>query len=68
MAGLLAARGAVVEKIPRGATGAGDPCYLAFQAAVAEKGWLPFACAGNDNWSNIEGGSTLGWEARAADG
>ncbi len=62
VAGLLAARGAVVEKIPRGATGAGDPCYLAFQAAVAEKGWLPFACAGNDNWSNIEGGSTLGWE------
>jgi threonine synthase len=62
VAGLLAARGAVVEKIPRSATGAGDPCYLAFQAAVTEKGWLPFACAGNDNWSNIEGGSTLGWE------
>jgi threonine synthase len=62
VAGLLAARGAVVEKIPRGGTGAGDPCYLAFQAAVAEKAWLPFACAGNDNWSNIEGGSTLGWE------
>ncbi len=62
VAGLLAARGAVVEKIPRGGTGAGDPCYLAFQAAVSEKGWLPFACAGNDNWSNIEGGSTLGWE------
>ena len=62
VAGLLAARGAVVEKIPRSGTGAGDPCYLAFQAAVSEKGWLPFACAGNDNWSNIEGGSTLGWE------
>jgi threonine synthase len=62
VAGLLAERGAVVEKILRGATGAGDPCYLAFQAAVSEKSWLPFACAGNDNWSNIEGGSTLGWE------
>ena len=23
---------------------------------------MPFACAGNDNWSNIEGGATLGWE------
>jgi threonine dehydratase len=23
---------------------------------------MPFACAGNDNWSNIEGGSILGWE------
>jgi threonine synthase len=64
VAGLLAERGAVVEKISRGETGAGagDPCYLAFQAALAENGWLPFACAGNDNWSNIEGGSTLGWE------
>jgi threonine synthase len=60
--GLLAERGAVVEKVPRGVTGEGDPCYLAFQAAVSEKGWLPFACAGNDNWSNIEGGATLGWE------
>jgi threonine synthase len=29
---------------------------------LSEKGWLPFACAGNDNWSNIEGGATLGWE------
>ncbi len=25
-------------------------------------GFLPFACAGNENWSNIEGGATLGWE------
>jgi len=59
---MLAARGAIVEKIPRDATGEGDPCYLAFRSALAEHGWLPFACAGNDNWSNIEGGATLGWE------
>jgi threonine synthase len=59
---MLAARGAIVEKIPRDATGGGDPCYLAFRSALARHGWLPFACAGNDNWSNIEGGATLGWE------
>ena len=62
VAGMLAQRGTVVEKIPRSATGAGDPCYLAFQKALNQNGWLPFACAGNDNWSNIEGGATLGWE------
>jgi threonine synthase len=60
VAGLLAERGALVEKIARASTGGGDPCYLAFQEARAHRGWLPFA--GNDNWSNIEGGSTLGWE------
>ena len=27
-----------------------------------QNGWVPFACAGNENWSNIEGGATLGWE------
>jgi threonine synthase len=59
---LLAERGAFVEKVSRNATGAGDPCYLAFQEALSRCGWLPFACAGTDNWSNIEGGSTLGWE------
>jgi len=62
VAAMLTERGAVVEKIPRSATGAGDPCYLAFQRALTENGWVPFACAGNDNWSNIEGGATLGWE------
>jgi threonine synthase len=62
VAGMLVERGAVVERIPRDATGVGDPCYLAFRSALAEHGWLPFACAGNDNWSNIEGGATLGWE------
>jgi threonine synthase len=59
---MLAERGTLVEKIPRSGTGEGDPCYLAFQEALTGKGWVPFACAGNDNWSTIEGGSTLGWE------
>jgi threonine synthase len=62
VAAMLAERGALVEKIPREGTGEGDPCYLAFQRALNQNGWLPFACAGNDNWSNIEGGATLGWE------
>jgi threonine synthase len=59
---MLAEREAIVERIPRSSTGEGDPCYLAFRKALTETGWVPFACAGNDNWSNIEGGSTLGWE------
>jgi threonine synthase len=62
VAAMLAERGTVVEKIPRSSTGEGDPCYLAFQKALNQNGWVPFACAGNDNWSNIEGGATLGWE------
>jgi threonine synthase len=62
VAAMLAERGAVVEKVPRSSTGEGDPCYLAFRKALNQLGWLPFACAGNDNWSNIEGGATLGWE------
>jgi threonine synthase len=62
VAAMLAERSAVVEKIPRSGTGEGDPCYLAFKKALEQKDWLPFACAGNDNWSNIEGGTTLGWE------
>jgi threonine synthase len=62
VAAMLAERGTIVERIPRSGTGAGDPCYLAFRKSLAEKGWIPFACAGNENWSNIEGGATLGWE------
>ena len=62
VAAMLRERGALVERIPRAATGEGDPCYLAFRKALNEQGWIPFACAGNDNWSNIEGGATLGWE------
>jgi threonine synthase len=59
---MLIERQAFIEKIPRSTTGEGDPCYLAFRKALSENGWVPFACAGNDNWSNIEGGATLGWE------
>lgn len=59
---MLIERGAVVEKIKRASVGRGDPCYLAFREAVERKGWLPFTCSGNDNWSNIEGGETLAWE------
>jgi threonine synthase len=62
VAAMLAQRGAVMEKIPRSSTGEGDPCYRAFQKALKQNGWVPFACAGNENWSNIEGGATLGWE------
>lgn len=61
VAAMLLEREAHVEKIPRSVTGEGDPCYLAFRKTL-ELGWVPFACAGNDNWSNIEGGATLGWE------
>jgi threonine synthase len=59
---MLIERNAVVEVISRDVTGKGDPCYLAFKSAVTDKGWIPFSCSGNDNWSNIEGGETLGWE------
>jgi threonine synthase len=62
VAAMLRDRGALVEKIPRSTTGEGDPCYLAFRNVLNERGWIPFACAGNDNWPNIEGGATLGWE------
>jgi threonine synthase len=59
---MLLERGAIVEKMARLDTAAGDPCYNAFREAVDLKGWAPFSCSGNDNWSNIEGGETLGWE------
>lgn len=59
---MLVDRDAAVERIQRDETGDGDPCYLAFRDAVDQKGWVPFACSGPDNWSNIEGGETLGGE------
>ncbi len=59
---MLVDRDAAVERIGRDETGEGDPCYRAFREAVEQKGWLPFACSGPDNWSNIEGGETLGGE------
>jgi len=39
----------------------GDPCYVAFQAAVRD-GKIPFCCQGPDNGLTIEGGETLAWE------
>lgn len=59
---MLVDRDAAVERIHRDAAADGDPCYRAFRDAVEQKGWLPFACSGPDNWSNIEGGETLGGE------
>ncbi len=43
----------------------GDPCYHAFRAAV-DHGAVPFACQGNENALNIDGGKTLGWEIVSA--
>jgi threonine synthase len=66
---MLREREAVVEKASRTGDASrgtpentpGDPTYLAFRHAL-DQGCLPFSCSGNDNWSNIEGGQTLGWE------
>jgi threonine synthase len=63
---LLAERDAQVEIVPRLDTGRGDPCYLAFRRAVTEQGCVPFSCSGRDNWSNIEGGQSLGYEMALA--
>ncbi|MBI4960516.1 MAG: pyridoxal-phosphate dependent enzyme [Desulfovibrio sp.] len=62
VAELLRERGADVVVVPRLSTGGGDPCYLAFREAVRD-GAVPFCCSGRDNWSNIEGGRSLGYEA-----
>jgi hypothetical protein len=62
VAALLSERGATVTIVPRQATGAGDPCYLAFRHAVADDGCIPFSCSGRDNWANIDGGRSLGFE------
>jgi threonine synthase len=61
VAAMLGERGAGVAVVPRLSTGAGDPCYLAFKDAV-RAGAAPFCCSGRDNWANIEGGRTLGYE------
>ncbi len=66
----LERHGARVHICPRKPGEAGDPCYLAFRAAV-RGGAVPFCCQGTDNGHTIEGGETLGWEmigARLADG
>ncbi len=57
----LEAHGAAVRVCPRAPGVVGDPCYLAFRAAV-EAGAVPFCCQGSDNGMTIEGGETLGWE------
>ncbi|MFZ5428399.1 MAG: pyridoxal-phosphate dependent enzyme [Thermodesulfobacteriota bacterium] len=62
VAAMLSERGARVSVTPRLSTGVGDPCYLAFREAV-KAGAAPFCCSGRDNWSNIEGGRSLGFEA-----
>lgn len=59
---LLRERGVNPEVVARLSTGGGDPCYLAFRDAV-RRGAVPFCCSGRDNWSNIEGGQSLGYEA-----
>lgn len=62
---MLKERGAKVEKFGRAAGQTGDPCYLAYSGDLTGKGYAPFSCSGRDNWSNIEGGETLGLEAVA---
>jgi len=59
---LLRERGVNPQVVARLSTGGGDPCYLAFRDAV-RRGAVPFCCSGRDNWSNIEGGQSLGYEA-----
>ena len=52
---------AKIVECPRISGETGDPCYNRFQEALAS-GAVPFSCSGPDNWSNIEGGQTLGLE------
>ncbi|CAM2059877.1 Pyridoxal-phosphate dependent enzyme [Desulfovibrionales bacterium] len=61
VAQLLSERGARVEIMPRQTTGGGDPCYVAFRAAVTA-GAVPFSCSGRDNWTHLDIGRTLGYE------
>jgi threonine synthase len=57
--------GARVRTCQRTEGAAGDPCYRAFRAALAD-GALPFCCQGSDNGLTIEGGETLAWEIVSA--
>jgi threonine synthase len=57
----LLGNGADVCKMSRQPGETGDPCYKAFCSAL-EAGALAFSCSGPDNWSNIEGGKTIGFE------
>lgn len=58
----LEEHGAAITTCHRAEGVDGDPCYHAFQAAVADEGALPFCCQGPDNGLTVEGGQTLGWE------
>lgn len=59
---MLRERGArVAKRGRRPGDPPGDPCYHAFRAALRQ-GHVAFSCSGSDNWSNIEGGETLGLE------
>jgi threonine synthase len=57
----LEALGADVTACGRQDGVAGDPSYLAMQAALAA-GALPFTCQGNENGLAIEGGEAIGYE------
>jgi threonine synthase len=53
--------GATVTTCERADGEVGDPCVVAFRAAVAA-GAVPFGCTGPDNGLTIDGGRTIGWE------
>ena len=57
----LRALAAQVVICPRDPGIRGDPCMVAFRAAV-RGGALPFCCQGSENGLTIEGGMTLAWE------
>ena len=53
--------GAEVRVCSRSPGERGDPCVVAFRAAV-RAGAVPFGCSGPDVGLTIDGGRTLGWE------
>ena len=58
----LEALGADLTRCPRRASDPpGDPCYLRFVEASAER-LLPFTVQGTENGLAVEGGATLAWE------
>jgi len=57
----LSELGAIVNRCARIEGQTGDPCTLAFRAAVAD-GAIPFSCQGSDAGLAVEGGVTLGYE------
>ena len=61
----LRALAAEVIVCPRRPGEHGDPCMLAFRAAV-RSGAIPFCCQGSENGLTLEGGRTLGFEIAEA--